>query len=903
MNTASIPRDGLMRAREQADAIRRADLEREQEADPVRHPAAAGIARGQWTWVGPANIGGRVRALAVHPTQTSVLLAGSVSGGIWKSTSGGTSWRLIDDFMGNLSVSSIVFKPGDPNVVLAGTGEGFFNQDAIRGAGIFLSTNEGESWSQLPSTTTADFDFVNRLAFSEDGGTLLAATRTGLFRSVNLGGSWSLVLPQANMLDVEFVPGSGMVVASGRNRNAFYSTNGGLSWTASTGLAGGTASQRVELAVSRSAPNIVYASLDDTSGQIWKSFDTGVSYTKAGDPAHLSTQGWYDNAVWVDPTNADHVIAGGVSLYRSVNGGSSFTTISSCHVDQHIILNDPGFNGSSNRRVYFGSDGGVCKMEDVSVNSVTSLRNGLGITQFYGGGGNGAAGRLLGGTQDNGTLVYNLSAGTNAWTTESGSDGGFAAVDPTDANHLYGEIQNFRLHRSQTGGPPTHYIYGGTGAQSCTKAVPFQVTDACDGSANFIAPLLLDPNEPNRLLAGGKSLWRTNDARSPNTTTTGPIWTAIKGATANNSFVSAIAVAPGNADVVWVGHNNGDVYVALNGTAGAPTWLKVDTALPNRVVTSIAIDGSDSRIVYASFGGFSPDCLWRTTNGGATWQDISGSGGNGLPDVPVRSVAIHPFLPSWLYAGTDVGVFASEDGGETWHVPHDGPSNVAVFQLFFMDATLVAVTHGRGMYSFATASDRPAFARRPLSQPVLPGQAVLFNVTAVGSPPLTFQWYRGASGDTSSPIAGATSVAFTTPALSSTSSFWVRVRNALGFADSNTATLTVLPWATLFPGVKSQGASTNLIGGHPQGASVASGGTASFAVITLWPAATYQWQTSSNGRTWQNVTDAGSYRGARTPALQVSPVGRGHDAQRYRCIVTAGAMAQISNSATLSVRR
>jgi hypothetical protein len=551
--------------------------------------------------------------------------------------------------------------------------------------------------------------------------------------------------------------------------------------------------------------------------------------------------------------------------------------------------------------VYFGSDGGVCKMEDVTVNSVTSLRNGLGITQFYGGGGHGGAGRLLGGTQDNGTLLYNLSAGTNAWTMQHGSDGGFSAVDPTDANILYGEIQNFRIHRSLTGGPPSQYIYGGTGAQSCTKSVPFQITDACDGFANFIAPFILDPNDPNRLLAGGRSLWRTNDARTPNSAVTGPVWTAIK-APSLNSNISAIAVAPGNSDVVWVGHNNGDVYVTQNGTAGTPSWLKVDTVLPGRTVTSIAIDQSDTRVAYVSFGGFASDTLWRTTNTGVTWQDISGSGGSGLPDAPVRSVVVHPFLPAWLYAATDVGVFASENGGETWQVPHDGPSNVAVFQLFWMDATLVAVTHGRGMYSFVTASDRPAFARRPLSQGVLPGQAVAFSAVAVGVQPLTYQWYRGNTGDTSSPIAGATSGTYVTPPVTSAVSYWVRVSNPLGTVDSNTATLSVLPWATLFPGVKNQGGG-NIIGSEPQSQTVPAGGTATFVVTSLWPSVTYQWQISSNGRSWQNIADGAVYRGTRTTALLVSAAGRGHEGYRFRCVVTAGSISQVSATATLTIRR
>ena len=119
-------------------------------------------------------------------------------------------------------------------------------------------------------------------------------------------------------------------------------------------------------------------------------------------------------------------------------------------------------------------------------------------------------------------------------------------------------------------------------------------------------------------------------------------------------------------------------------------------AVPNRTATSIAIDPANADIVYVSFGGFSTGNVWKTVNGGLNWTNASGGGAGTLPSAPVRSVIAHPFAPGWIYAGTDVGVFASEDAGATWQVPHDGPANVAVFQLFFMNNLLVAVTHGRG---------------------------------------------------------------------------------------------------------------------------------------------------------------------------------------------------------------
>lgn len=867
----NIPRDGLMRARAQAQVMRTVSAQNDEAVEAAGGIfSTAGITRGGWTWVGPGNIGGRVRAIAIHPTSPSVILAGSVAGGIWKSSDAGASWRVIDDFMANLSVSTLVFRPGDPSRVFAATGEGFFNQDAIRGAGIFVSGDTGESWAQLPSTANSNFDFVNRIAFSADGAVLVAATRAGLFRSTDLGASWTQGLAQADMFDVKFLAGSNtQAVAAGRNKNTYFTTNAGVTWTAGGGFGAPISGERIELAVSRSSPNVVYASLDESSGQIWKSSDGGVTYVRVSTPAHLSTQGWYDNAVWVDPTNADHVVVGGVSLSQSTNGGVSFVSVTSCHSDQHAIVSDPNYNGSSNRRVYFGSDGGVCKLEDVTVNSVTSLRNGLGITQFYGAGGNANAGRLIGGTQDNGTLMYNLSTGTSSWTTEFGSDGGFAAVDPSDSNVMYGEIQNFRLHRTLTGASP-QYIYGGTGAQSCTKLAPYQITDACDGTANFIAPFILDPNNRDRLLAGGRSLWRTNDAKTPNTSTAGPRWSAIKGATGGNSNISAIAVAPGNSDIIWVGHNNGDVYVTLNGTNDSPAWNRVDTngpGLPNRTVTAIAIDAVDPSIAYVAFGGFSPDDLWRTTNAGATWVDITGGGGGALPDVPVRSIVIHPTNPSWLYAATDVGVFASEDGGASWSLPHEGPSNVAVFQLFWMDTLLVAVTHGRGLYTVPAATVLPSFVKRPLSQGIIPGQTVTFNVLATGVGTISYQWYRGTAGDTSSPIAGAMSTSLTTPPITQTTTYWVRATNSVGSADSNTATLTPMQWGALNPGTTTQNP-TEIVQGTT--ASASSGATATKESVTNAPATSTS--APSTGLFPVPVALTGGVPPANSPAAAAVPV-------------------------------
>jgi len=820
----NIPADGLMRARAHVNRMRAA---RNAAAAAGRDVTTAGIAPGDWTAIGPGNIGGRVRAIAIHPTSTNIIFAGSVSGGIWKTTNGGTSWSVVDDFMGNIAITSIIFQPGDPSTMYAGTGEGFFNVDAVRGAGIFKSTDGGTTWAQLATTANTDFLFVNRLAVSADGAILLAGTRTGLWRSVNAGATWTRMLilsSQADAVDVKFLPGSSTHgVATGPRRNAYYTTDGGLTWPKSASFTD-TTSGRIEIGVSASVPTNVYVVLETGNGQVWKSTDGGVTYAQVSTPAHLSGQGWYNNTIWVDPTNDSTVVIGGLDLHRSIDGGATFTQIStwflwpnSAHADHHAIVHDPGYDGVTNRRVYFGNDGGVYKAENVltvtsaSFGGFTELNNTLAVTQFYGIGGNAATGKIIGGTQDNGTLLYTPANGSEGWTTEFGGDGGWSAADPADPNYFYGEYVRLRLHRSANGGASASYIYGGTngtpsGIGDC-KAAPFRIDDACVGFAQFIAPFIMDPTVPERLYAGGRSLWRTDDAKAPLTATTGPTWTAIKPPTTGtfpNSNITSIAVAATNDNVIWVGHVSGEIYSTTDGLSATPTWTKVSAApLPtSRQALRIAIDPVNTDVVYATFGGYSFPNVFKTTNAGGSWSAIAGSGGGMLPAVPMRTIVLHPSNSNWLYLGTEAGIFTSEDGGATWSLPHDGPANVSVDELMWLGTTLVAGTHGRGVFTvdIPTADSPPSIVFQPQSQTIAPGQSAGLVVGVIGSAPLTYQWYQGTSPNTANPVGGATDAFFLTPPLAATTSYWVRATNTFGTADSSTATITVDAGQAIYDG-------------------------------------------------------------------------------------------------------
>jgi len=681
-------------------AVAIARAERDANADFHDGQDEAGIGRYGWVERGPNNIGGRTRSLVIHPNNPSELWAGAVGGGIWRSTDSGSSWAPVDDRMSNLSICSLALVPGSPLTIYAGTGEGFYNGDAIVGNGIYKSIDGGATFTKLAATAT--WSYTNRIAVSPTTPSLvLAATRSpgGIQRSTNGGATWTQVRSATACMQVLFDPNNAQNCIADIYESSVHrvvvSTDAGATWTnASSGLIGQSGiSGRIELCYAPSVPNLVYASCGTGGGLIWRSADGGANWTQQTTGTG-SGAAWYYNTLWVDPVDAAILVTGAYHLYRSTDAGVTLTQISSGyinttapHPDQHQVVSDPGYNGSSNRRVWITNDGGVYTTADIRAVSSSSgwsrREQSYRASQFYGAAGDGASGRITGGTQDNGHLT--LQSGTNTAQLTYGGDGGFAAIDWQNPNYIYGEYVYAQVHRSSNGGSSASYIDGG-------------ITEA-GSAANFIAPLLLDPNDPRRLLVGAASLWVTTDARAASVA-----WAAIKPTVGSN--ISAIAVAHGNSDIVWVGHNNGRIYKTSDGTAAVPTWTAVDdngatNPLPNRYVQRIVIDHTDPQTVFVGLGGFAGDNLRKTSNGGATWIDLTGSGVTGLPSAPVNGIAQHPQLADRLYVGTDFGVFASQNGGATWSTSNDGPADVSVDEVVFMHGStrLLAATHGRGLWT------------------------------------------------------------------------------------------------------------------------------------------------------------------------------------------------------------
>lgn len=680
-----------------------------------------------WNSIGPGNFAGRIRSIIIHPANPNTMWVGAVAGGVWKTTNGGVTWSPKTDHLPNLAVNCMAIHPTNRDILYAGTGEGFFNSDQIQGEGIFKTEDGGTTWRYL--SLTNNFGWVNRLAISPTNPQIiLAGTQWGLFRSTDGGDTWTFPpqLATLGVLDVLFRPNNGAAepgapdvvaincIAGTRAGGAYYSTNNGVTWLPANGLP--PSPGRVELAYSRNNPSIVYASIENEArGRLYRSSDGGYSFLHAG--ASNTGVDYRNNALWVDPTNPNTLIVGGVKLWRSTDGGDTLMKLgnSTTHDDHHIIVEHPSYGTNNNKTVYGGNDGGIYKTNDIlAAGEViwTGLNSNLRITQFYGAAGNVATDTIIGGTQDNFTLRFRPQDGPEDWKLVWGGDGGFCAADQTNPLYFYGEGPNLQIFRSTDGGGKgtIQYIWDGPNGipKECGGPPGGPPDQPC---ALFTAPFVLDPNNPNgiTMLAGGARLWRSNNVKDSQVS-----WAEIKPAISSGRYISAIAVAPGNSNLIWVGYDNGSVYYTTNGTAAlpsaTPSWTQV-TGLPQgRQCTRITIGpapqaaGPDvrGRPVYVTFGGFSVSNVWKTQDNGGTWTDISGVPGSRLPSAPVRSLVISPSRQDTLYVGTQVGIFASSDGGSHWSpgTPgNEGPANVSVDELFWMGTKLVAATHGRGLFT------------------------------------------------------------------------------------------------------------------------------------------------------------------------------------------------------------
>ncbi len=664
----------------------------------------------QWVERGPSNIGGRARAVVVHPKHPQTWWVGSVGGGIWYTEDAGETWSCQTDNMPALSVCAIAICDSQPNILYAGTGEGFYNYDAIVGDGIFKTTDGGQNWTQLPSTAeNYDFRYVNRIVvhpFHPD--TLLAATKTGVLRSLDGGQNWEKVFD--NGANVQ------QIVRNPRNFNTLFITTWKSGMYRSTDMgdtwqpvdAEMTKPTRIEMAFSPSDTNFVYAAAADTTYGVlglFKSRDGGSHWMDLGDSVNwLSSQGWYDNAILVHPFDPEIVFVGGIDIYRvsTKNDVAVYQRLTAwynsnsydyVHADQHCFAVVP--QTDSTFGLVVTNDGGVFYSYNGG-NSWQNKNNGFNVTQFYDADRNPAADQYIGGTQDNGTLLSPRSPGkTTAWEKKVDGDGFDCAWDKEDPDVVFGTLYDSRIYKSITGGDYFGELSG----------VP--------RSRIFHTPLIMDPHNSSKLITASDTnkIYITWDK--------GQNWQPVDVPLGGYRWIR-IAISEKDSNIVWVASSSHYINVS---TDGGRHFRKVNNPDPdlNAYLTGIATSPFDSAAALALFGIYGYGKIFRTTDLGETWQDIT----NNLPEIPVHCAVYMPYDSNQIWIGTDLGVFISYNNGQSWKYANQNLPAVSVRRLKIVGKQIVAATHGRGVWTvdndtlitYNLPIEAPLLANLPLPNP------------------------------------------------------------------------------------------------------------------------------------------------------------------------------------------
>lgn len=695
-----------------------------QEAEAIRHQQYASrrgrIMSGQWNSIGPSSgIGGRILSIAIDPTNSSKLFAGSASGGIWKSTNGGSSWSSVTTGFPVLGVSSIIID-ATGNTIYAGTGEvyridstsgtpnpgntGFsvWKTRGTYGVGILKSTDGGTTWTQVLNRSTSQLFAIQTLRFDpSNSSTVYACATDGLYRSTDAGANWTKILNLTYVSDV-VINGTSLVAAVGNLGNTvkgiFRSTNSGTSWTKISSSLPASFQGYIKFGYVSSAANTIIASIgvSEASGvnELYKSTDFGSTWTALSTSTHTQWQYWCAHDVAINPSNTNKLVYGGVKWYNYTLP-STRSTITTGHDDLHDVQFDP----SNSNNVYICCDGGIYKSTNGG-SSFSAINNGLGATQFYApiGVSKQDANFIIGGLQDNG--VYKTTNGGTSWSTVPGGygDGSGCVVDPTNDQNLLasGDARN---------------VYSSTNKGVNTTNELAYLGGTYDSRTAFASPLGISKSNPSVWYVGSDNLHKTsNSGGSWNITGVGTSYIDAK-------YKPAITleISPVNSSKVYISTSNFSQYdndvdaLHLTGTPnvlkttdGGTSFTSIKGSLPDRFVMDFAISPTYDDSVFIAVGGFGTSHIYVTGDGGSTWT----SKGTGLPDVPFNAIVFDPLNPKVIYAGGDLGVYVSPDRGNTWYDFNNGLTDaVQIMDLqTSADNQLIAATHGKGIFKGALYS-------------------------------------------------------------------------------------------------------------------------------------------------------------------------------------------------------
>lgn len=741
-----------------------------------------------WSRAGPTDVGGRTRALGIDRRNPNIIIAGGVSGGIWKSTDGGDIWEMKTPELENLSVTSLAQHPVNQDVWYYVSGEFIGNTARAQGApyygtGIFRSIDNGETWNRIPSTSdrntsfSSPYDFMSRIKIHPTTGDIYVASNGfGILRSTDGGNNFNVIdqlggpgyhayadVTIASNGDILAVLSSQDALSDPVNNNPgiFLSVDDGQSWTEITPTTFPENYGRSVVAFAPSDPNIAYVltnKLNDktTQGVSFHYFNlgTGISEDRSanlpdfrdenGDGSgYMNLQGGYNMLVAVKPDNPDYVFVGGTNLFRSTDGFSSLPPDSSYdandaaevdqywiggysqnnnfatygsdipgdlhHPDQHVIVFPNPVNNPN--IMWSGHDGGLSVTQDVTAPEVhwEDKNSSYIVTQFYTSAIPAEAGddRLMGGTQDNGTPFFRAGPGTSpnisiSSTDISSGDGGYAFFTE---DHMFVSQQSgtvIRWNESGTGNitGPFAYVYPAAASEQL-----------------FIHPYTIDPNDPdNMYYPDGNKLWRTTEATTiPNGDSDGATsgFSNLTSAAMPSGYsISALEVTRVPANILYyAGSSLNDIpliYKMENASNSTDTThISINGAPTGAWVKDIAINPINGNEVIAVMSNYDITGLYHTVNGGKSWTPIEGNltGNSTNPGPSLRSATIIPSEEGLIYAlGTSTGIYTTSllEGPDTiWGQVATGTVRYAVTDYLssrISDGDIAAGTHGRGMF-------------------------------------------------------------------------------------------------------------------------------------------------------------------------------------------------------------
>lgn len=628
---------------------------------------------GNWFSLGPTpglnqnygNVASRIATVKFDPANPDIIYAGAACGGVWKTTNGGALWMPMSDFEVSLSSGALAIDQTNSNIIYIGTGEATYFTYSYYGRGLLKSTNGGVNWTQyrngLPENT-----YFSRLVIKPGNSNILFAAlgTAGLYKSTDAGQNWSLAV-SGRCDDIVFSPDGSRAFIIGSGTGYRISTNGGNSFTSYSIFSLGL---RSHITVCRSNPNVLYATTyKDTNVYAYKSTNGGYNFSLLPNTFAGVKQAHYDFYIYVNPYDENNVFIGLVDLWRTTNGRDfvkiTNTSAGPVHVDHHNL----DFHPTDANTLIISNDGGVNLSTNRGTNWI-NLNSSLNLTQFYRIAADPSnSSHIIGGTQDNGVQ---RTMGELKWNVVYGGDGGEVCFNPKEPQYILTENQSNAIRRSTNGGI--------TWASAVT---------GISGIGAWIGPIIAHPDSNGIFYTARQQLFKTT-----NNAVTWTLYSSGLGGT-----VRELAISKSNPKTIYATINN----LVYKSSDGGKTFAFLGNILPNRIITSINIHPDSSETAIITYSGFGGGHIFKTSNGGQNWLDISGN----LPDSPVNDGLIYyPGYPTSIYlAATDVGVFITNDYGNTWSELGAGLPNTVCIHL---DYNLIAkklrvATHGRGVWEFS----------------------------------------------------------------------------------------------------------------------------------------------------------------------------------------------------------